>query len=211
MPPSSWHSFSRLNYSVPGVLLAPFLAKYNYRRVNSMLDYAGWNGTRRLTAISQVTVAANALLRAAADREAGCKVHVNFKSRRGLREYGGKSTYMRLHGNERLRFYIEYISMYLTGTTEHNSSHIKGVAPCRSSAKKQNAYTYAVFTDPATNETHCYRTPVHLTRVDSRHLVSTDITSPARSIRRGQSLCTTLMTCSYSSLRIRSSSTSSWR
>lgn len=74
---------------------------------------------------------------------------------------------MRLHGNERLRFYIEYISMYLTGTTEHNSSHIKGVAPCRSSAKKQNAYTYAVFTDPATNETHCYRTPVHLTRVDS--------------------------------------------
>lgn len=91
-------------------------------------------------------------------------------------EYGGKSTYMRLHGNERLRFYIEYISMYLTGTTEHNSSHIKGVAPCRSSAKKQN-----------------------------------DITSPARSIRRGQSLCTTLMTCSYSSLRIRSSSTSSWR
>lgn len=67
MPPSSWHSFSRLNYSVPGVLLAPFLAKYNYRRVNSMLDYAGWNGTRRLTAISQVTVAANALLRAAAD------------------------------------------------------------------------------------------------------------------------------------------------
>lgn len=38
-----------------------------FRRVNSMLDYAGWNGTRRLTAISQVTVAANALLRAAAD------------------------------------------------------------------------------------------------------------------------------------------------
>lgn len=24
-----------------------------------------------------------------------------------------------------------------------------------------------MFTDPATNETHCYRTPVHLTRVDS--------------------------------------------
>ncbi|VDO24248.1 unnamed protein product [Heligmosomoides polygyrus] len=32
---------------------------------------------------------------------------------------------------------------------------------------KTEAYTYAVFTDPATNETHCYRTPVHLTRVDS--------------------------------------------
>ncbi|KAL6731791.1 hypothetical protein Aduo_002620 [Ancylostoma duodenale] len=67
MPPSSWYSFARVNPSIKGVVLAPFRDKYEYRRVNSMLDRAGWTVEQRSAAISEITLAASAVLRAAAD------------------------------------------------------------------------------------------------------------------------------------------------
>ncbi|KAK6021966.1 hypothetical protein OSTOST_12351 [Ostertagia ostertagi] len=67
MPPSSWHSFAKVNSSISGVVLTPFQIKYNYLRYNSMLDIAQWDTAQRATAISEVTIAASALLRAAAD------------------------------------------------------------------------------------------------------------------------------------------------
>ncbi|KAJ1360386.1 hypothetical protein KIN20_019344 [Parelaphostrongylus tenuis] len=67
MPPSSWYSFARLSPSIPGVVLAPFREQYEYRRINSMLDRVQWNATQRSLAISEVIIAANAVLRAAMD------------------------------------------------------------------------------------------------------------------------------------------------
>ncbi|KAK6036525.1 Nicastrin [Cooperia oncophora] len=67
MPPSSWHPFFRIASSIRGIVLAPFREKYEYRRINSMLDRAQWNSTQRSAAISEVTIAASALLRAAGD------------------------------------------------------------------------------------------------------------------------------------------------
>ncbi|EYC28283.1 hypothetical protein Y032_0008g75 [Ancylostoma ceylanicum] len=67
VPPSSWYPFARVNPSVKGVVLAPFSDKYEYRRVNSMLDRASWTAKERSAAISEITLAASAVLRAAAD------------------------------------------------------------------------------------------------------------------------------------------------
>ncbi|RCN33547.1 cation diffusion facilitator family transporter [Ancylostoma caninum] len=67
MPPSSWYPFARVNPSIKGVVLAPFKDKYEYRRVNSMLDRAGWTAEQHSIAISEITLAASAVLRAAAD------------------------------------------------------------------------------------------------------------------------------------------------
>ncbi|KJH51642.1 Nicastrin [Dictyocaulus viviparus] len=67
MPPSSWYSFSRISSSIRGIVLAPFREKYEYRRINSILDRAQWNVSQRSTAVSEVIVAASAILRVAAD------------------------------------------------------------------------------------------------------------------------------------------------
>ncbi|KJH51643.1 Nicastrin [Dictyocaulus viviparus] len=67
IPPSSWYSFSRISSSIRGIVLAPFREKYEYRRINSILDRAQWNASQRSSAISEVIVAASAVLRVAAD------------------------------------------------------------------------------------------------------------------------------------------------
>ncbi|EYC28286.1 hypothetical protein Y032_0008g76 [Ancylostoma ceylanicum] len=67
VPPASWHSFARHEPSIRGVVLAPFRDEYNYRRVNSILDRAQWTSAQRSAAITEVLVAASAMLRAAAD------------------------------------------------------------------------------------------------------------------------------------------------
>ncbi|KAL6731792.1 hypothetical protein Aduo_002621 [Ancylostoma duodenale] len=67
VPPASWHSFARFEPSIRGVVLAPFRDEYNYRRINSILDRAQWAPAQRSAAITEVLVAASAMLRAAAD------------------------------------------------------------------------------------------------------------------------------------------------
>ncbi|VDM69217.1 unnamed protein product [Strongylus vulgaris] len=67
MPPASWHTFARIAPSVRGVLLAPFQNEYNYRRINSLLDRAHWTLKQRSAAITEILVAATAMLRVAAD------------------------------------------------------------------------------------------------------------------------------------------------
>ncbi|KAK6731736.1 hypothetical protein RB195_007915 [Necator americanus] len=67
MPPASWHSFARIAPSTRGVVLAPFRDEYNYRRINSILDRAQWTSGQRSAAITEIVIAARAMLNAAAD------------------------------------------------------------------------------------------------------------------------------------------------
>ncbi|VDK52781.1 unnamed protein product [Cylicostephanus goldi] len=67
MPPSSWHTFARIAPSVRGVVLAPFRNHYIYRRINSVLDRAQWTPSQRSAAITEITIAATAMLRVAAE------------------------------------------------------------------------------------------------------------------------------------------------
>ncbi|XGW21160.1 hypothetical protein V3C99_004256 [Haemonchus contortus] len=193
MPPSSWNSFAKINSSIPGLVLAPYHIEYKYLRFNSMLDRAQWDPTQRSAAISEIVMAASALLRAAADHvvldaDAKSKLQIDgdFVSmlincfidspdwfscdyldritgkRHGDQDaYNGKSTYVKVGEKERLRFHVQTLTMYLTGTTAHNHSEEKGVRACRQSGRGQNVYTYNLLTDIETNISHCYRTPVH--------------------------------------------------
>ncbi|KAK5985350.1 hypothetical protein GCK32_017124 [Trichostrongylus colubriformis] len=62
---------------------------------------------------------------------------------------------------ERLRFPVQVLTMYLTGTTDHAHSDETRAMSCTHFSKGQNVYTYTVLNDPETNTSHCYRTPVH--------------------------------------------------
>ncbi|WKX91233.1 hypothetical protein Q1695_009791 [Nippostrongylus brasiliensis] len=202
MPPSSWHSFARHFPSICGITLASFQESYEYVRINSMLDQVEWNPSKKEAAISEIKVAAAALLEAVTDHVRlnnignasngtlavdgdfiatlfacfmespdwqSCEFLKTLTKGHDQSEgaYAGKSTYVKIGYRDRLRYSVQSISMYLLGTTNHSHSNVTDQHDCHQAAKHQNVYTYEVLTDPETNETHCYRTPVHITMADS--------------------------------------------
>ncbi|KIH51126.1 Nicastrin [Ancylostoma duodenale] len=173
MPPSSWYSFARVNPSIKGVVLAPFRDKYEYRRVNSMLDRAGWTAEQRSAATSEITLAASAVLRAAADyvsdltecfivsqRWTNCSFFAKMEFEDGKR-YLGKSTYVSKEMANMLRPFIEYALVYAIGSTA-NTSNITDEESCAEFVKNQNdlhVYMYSWQADPYTGVFRCYRSP----------------------------------------------------
>uniref|UniRef100_A0A7I4XZ02 Nicastrin n=1 Tax=Haemonchus contortus TaxID=6289 RepID=A0A7I4XZ02_HAECO len=199
MPPSSWHPFFRIASSIRGIVLAPFQEKYEYRRINSMLDRAHWNSTQRSIAISQVTIAASALVRAAGDHvqlDIGQKLALQvdkefintlfecfidspdwftcdyFKRLNGGRLkpssgfYAGKSTYVSAGYRNPVRFFVEWLAIYATGSTSY-TSNVKDKNTCDDLGGDQNVYVYTWQADPQTGTFYCYRSSVDVYQVNS--------------------------------------------
>ncbi|CAI2301838.1 unnamed protein product [Caenorhabditis sp. 36 PRJEB53466] len=67
VPPASWHSFAKVNQNVQAVVLAPFGEKYDYQRLNSVLDKNAWTSDEREKAIQEIEAVGTSILAAAAD------------------------------------------------------------------------------------------------------------------------------------------------
>ncbi|VDO56780.1 unnamed protein product [Haemonchus placei] len=214
MPPSSWHPFFRIASSIRGIVLAPFQEKYEYRRINSMLDRAQWNSTQRSIAISQVAIAASALVRAAGDHVDSMEVVSNrhlvplihpipffpifkrilfiMRSKRAMGSrtmakyeilnqyykdeeqifitflgfYAGKSTYVSAGYRNPVRFFVEWLAIYATGSTSY-TSNVKDKNTCDDLGGDQNVYVYTWQADPQTGAFYCYRSSVDVYQVNS--------------------------------------------
>lgn len=67
MPPSSWHSFAKVDPNVQSIVLAPFGDHYDYRRINSVLDKNQWSADEQERAIQEIEAVGTSILAAAAD------------------------------------------------------------------------------------------------------------------------------------------------
>ncbi|VDM53257.1 unnamed protein product [Angiostrongylus costaricensis] len=187
MPPSSWYSFARSSPSIRGIVLAPFRKKYEYSRINSMLDRVEWNATQRLAAISEVIIAASAVLRAAMDHVRLPAVHSLFECfidssdwfsceffdringgrfKPSSEFYSGKSTYVSAGYRNPIRFFVEWLAIYATGSTAH-TSNVKDKKTCDDLGKDQNVYLFTWQADPITGSYYCYRTSMIVHQVNS--------------------------------------------
>ncbi|KAE9421747.1 hypothetical protein Angca_007261 [Angiostrongylus cantonensis] len=199
MPPSSWYSFERSSPSIRGIVLAPFRKKYEYSRINSMLDRVQWNATQRSTAFSEVIIAASAVLRAAMDhvrlpaaQKPTIKIDSEFvqslfecfidssdwfsceffnringgRFKPSSEFYSGKSTYVSAGYRNPIRFFVEWLAIYATGSTAH-TSNVKDKKTCDDLGKDQNVYLFTWQADPITGTYYCYRTSMIVHQVNS--------------------------------------------
>ncbi|PIO54840.1 hypothetical protein TELCIR_23785, partial [Teladorsagia circumcincta] len=137
-----------------------------------MLDRAQWNSTQRSAAISEVVTAASALLRAAGDHVRCEPFCIAFRTfllyiivfLQGF--YAGKSTYVSAGYRNPVRFFVEWLAIYATGSTSY-TSNVKDKNTCDDLGGEQNVYVYTWQADPHTGTYYCYRSSVDVYQVNS--------------------------------------------
>ncbi|WKX91231.1 hypothetical protein Q1695_009790 [Nippostrongylus brasiliensis] len=80
--------------------------------------------------------------------------------------YTGKSTYVSAGYRNPLRFFLEWLAIYATGSTSY-TSNVKDKNTCDDLGGNQNVYIYSWQADPDTGAHYCYRSSVDVYQVNS--------------------------------------------
>ncbi|KAK6034886.1 WHEP-TRS domain protein [Cooperia oncophora] len=80
--------------------------------------------------------------------------------------FAGKSTYVSAGYRNPIRFFVEWLAIYATGSTSY-TSNVKDKTTCDDLGGEQNVYVYTWQADPHTGTYYCYRSSVDVYQVNS--------------------------------------------